>query len=133
MLSAHLRGSAWIRQFIFGFPLIGTLSQRFTFPLGPKQQVSPSLLQRDLFSSARARFNERSAKAGSKNGKALWPEAKEQQPKGWLSDPFLLTFSSSSACTVGDWKLNIASRFGVEQGEKLRACDYLKNSLANLD
>ena len=49
--------------------------------MGPKQQVSPDLLQRGIFSSARARFNERSAKAGSKNGTPLWSEAKEQQLK----------------------------------------------------
>ena len=113
MLSAHLRGSAWIRQFIFSFPLIGALIQRITFSLDHKQQVSPGLLQRGLFSSSRARIDERSAKAGCKNEKALWSEAKEQQHKGWLSDPFLLTFSSSSssACAVGDRKLNIAFRF----------------------
>ena len=133
MLSAHLRGSAWIRRFISGFPLIGTISQRFAFHLGPKQQVDPVLLQRDLFSSARARFDERSAKAGSKNGKALWSEAKEQQLKGRLSGPFRLTFSSSSTCTVGGRKLNIAFRFGVEQGEKIRACDDIKHRLTNLD
>ena len=132
MLSSHLRGSSWIRQFIFGFPLIGTLSQRFAFPLGPKQQVYPDLLQRGLFSSARARFDERTAKAGSKNGKALWPEAKEQRLKGWRSDPFGLTFSPSSTCAVGDRQLNIAFRFGVEHGEKPRACDNLKPSLTDL-
>ena len=116
----------------FRLPLIGAISQRFNFPLGPKQQVDPDLLQRGLFSSSRARSDERPAKVGSENAKAPWPEAKEQQLKGRPFDPFRLAFSSSSTCAVGARKLNKAFRFGGHQGEKLRAFDDLKRPLANL-
>ena len=56
----------------------------------------------------------------------------DQKLKGWLTEPFPLNFPSSSSCVLADRKLNIAFRFGVDQGGKLRACDDLKRSLTNL-
>ena len=55
----------------------------------------------------------------------------EQQGKGWLSDHFPLA-SSGDPFTSRDSSLNIAFRFGVEQSEKIRACDYLRHSLTNI-
>ena len=51
--------------------------------------------------------------------------------KGWLTPPFPLTLDSSPFILRGE-SLNVAFRFGVEQADKLRACDDLRHSLANL-
>ena len=79
---------------------------------------------------AEARFRERAAKSGWGNAEALWKEAAEQQPKGWLSAPVPLT---ASGRPIGQPKggYNIVFRFGAEQADKLRACGDLKHGLAN--
>ena len=51
--------------------------------------------------------------------------------KGWASPPFQL----QSDGRPYSWQLkgfNIAFRYGVEQAEKLQACDDLKHAMANL-
>ena len=55
----------------------------------------------------------------------------EQQAKGWLTAPFPLT-TRSEPFRLKDPKLNIAFRFGVDQADKLRACDDLRHSMTNL-
>ena len=51
--------------------------------------------------------------------------------KGWLTAPFLIE-STNRAFSVKNPVMNISFRFGVRKGEKLRACDDLRHSAANL-
>ena len=132
MQGAGLKGPRWIRQLISGFPLVGTLSQKSVYPVDPKVDRRPELSPNRLFDSSRIRFEERAAKAGWENALALWKDASEQQQSDWLTPPFPLRFSSSKSCTIMGRKLNIAFRFGVSQGEKLRACGDLRHSLTSL-
>ena len=127
MLHCGLGGSRWCRQFIFGFDLVGILSQSGTFPVDPRTEDERPLSGVKLLASATSRFRERSAASGKKNEKILWKEALEQQAKGWLAPPSLIDTASLASASP----LNYAFRFGVAQGEKLRACDDLKHALTN--
>ena len=80
MLSAQLRGSLGIRRIIFGFRLVGTLSQRYTYPLDTNLPTQATLAPSDLFSSFRSRFDARAKKEGRKLegcplGGSEWPTA----------------------------------------------------------
>ena len=70
MMAANLQCSAWVRRFIFGFPPIGALCQRYTFLLGPEVSESVPWPPADLSGAGRDRFDERAKKAGRKNLKA---------------------------------------------------------------
>ena len=129
-LSLHfnLGGSLWLQQFLFGFELVGGLSQRLSYPTDPKASRKRPLCPSKLFNTAESRFTDRARKSVRKNSSLLWDEAKEQQEKGWLTQPFPLTTSGAPfALALKD--LGVAFRFGVEQGAKLRACDDLRHSL----
>ena len=54
-----------------------------------------------------------------------------QHTQGWLEAPIPLN-SEGRPTTWRPQRFNIAFRFGVEQAEKLRACDDLRRSLTNL-
>ena len=123
-----LGASKWMGQFAVGFPITGDLSQDKAFPFkNPKERLLP---MKQLFESAEDRFRERAPKSGWKNANDLWKEAMDQHAKGWLAAPVELKASGRPAdLPTGGY--NIAFRFGVEQAEKLRACDDLKHGLAN--
>ena len=55
----------------------------------------------------------------------------EKCDKGWLNRPFPLC-SEKGPYVLNNSQLNIAFRFGVEQSDKLRACDDLRHSRTNL-
>ena len=117
MVNANLHGSAWIRHFILGFPLVGNLSQRLTYHLARNVEDDSTLRPGNLFASSNARFDERALEDGGKNARALWGEDSEQQAKGWPTPPFPMRFPSSSSCVVDGRKLNIAFRIGAHQGK----------------
>ena len=71
MINAQLRGSDCIRQFVFGSPSGGDI-KRYTYPLDSRAKDSTALKLEEIFSPARARFDERARKAGSKNTESLW-------------------------------------------------------------
>ena len=131
MYQYNMGGSAWLQQFLFGFKLTGTFSQIHTFPPSDKLKgEQPCSLDLVMKANDR-RFTERAQKSGFKNATKLWSEAISQQQKGWLSAPSALT-TWNSPFILKDSKLNIAFRFGVEQADKLRACDDLRYSMTNL-
>ena len=124
-------GSIWLQQFLFGFPLVGRLAQPRCFPPHPRELAKKTDPVSKALRSSSDRFEERACKSGFKNAKALWNEAMEQCDKGWLNRPFPLS-QEASPYRLSNPELNIAFRFGVEQGEKLRACDDLRYSRTNL-
>ena len=127
----NLGGGEWLTQFLFGFPLIGKLCQRFTFPTCEKANRKKLICTSKIKNSSGRRFRERASKSGFKNATPLWDEATLQVDKGWLTAPFPLA-STSEPHTLKFPELNIAFRFGVEQADKLRACDDLCHSRTNL-
>ena len=84
-----------------------------------------------FFRSPQLRFVERSAKAGFKNATAFRDEAMEQCKKGWLRGQFPLKEDLGSSFFT-DEAINVDFRLGVEQDDKLRACDDLKHAMVNL-
>ena len=63
--------------------------------------------------------------------KRLWAESLEQHQKGWLTAPSPITSSDKPFILLGE-KMDVASRFGAEQADKLRDCDDLRYSMTNL-
>ena len=124
-------GTSWLQQFLFGFPLVGRMGQPRCFPFKLKDSLKKPEPIRKLLNSTTSRFSDRARKSGFKNAKALWDEALEQCEKGWLNRPFLLC-SDDHPWVLTNPELNIAFRFGVKQGAKLRACDDLRYSRTNL-
>ena len=124
-----IAGQRWVDQFAFGFPITGVLSQKHSFdPSTPEADI---LSHMDLYRSAAQRFRDRAARSGYKNAPALWDEAISQHNLGWLSPPIPLN-ADGRPTTWHSPHHNVAFRFGVEQAEKLRACDDLRHSLTNL-
>ena len=124
-------GSSWIMQFLFGFPLTGRLSQRGCLPVRTKETSKTPEKLGKISRSAQTRFADRASKSGFKNCQLLWNEAHLQIEKGRLHPPFPLSLDESPSKLVHP-RLNVAFRFGVEQGSKLRACDDLRHARTNL-
>ena len=124
-----LRGQRWLWQFANGFPIAGTLSQVNLFP--PFKEGVTRIHQSELYDTAQARFKERARHCGTKDAQVLRGEAIDQGGKDWLSEPIPIA-ADGEASTWRSNSFNVAFRFGVAQAEKIRACDDLKHSLANL-
>ena len=121
--------AGWLSQYVFGFPITGTIAQSKTFPLSEKPD-NPNPLARDsLFVGAIERFKTRSRRSPP-HALTLWKEALTQVGEGWLLAPRQLN-SSGRFCDQPELQLNNAFRFAVVQGQKIRACDDLKASLTN--
>ena len=124
-----LGGSAWMAQFTFGFPLVGNLSQEGVYPRDPSLIPAPPI--EGIWTSSRQRFSTRSKASGFLNSETLWKEALDQVDKGWLAVPIPIS-PDGSVATYENGPVNIAFRVGVEQADKLRACDDLKHNEVKL-
>ena len=124
-----LGGSAWMSQFTFGFPLVGDLSQEGVYPRDPSLAPAPPL--DGIWTSSKQRFLTRSRASGFLNAETLWNEAMDQVKKGWLAEPLPIS-PDGTVATYDRGPINIAFRFGVDQADKLRACDDLKHNEVNL-
>ena len=122
-------GGEWIDQFFLGFPLVGTVSEEGVYPL--KGDPPPPIPVDLLLEGAPERCRKRMSSRCSPHDDQLWREALAQEKKGWLEGPF--DISVDAVVTRGDsqFRCNPAFRFGVLQGEKLRAVDDLKQSYTN--
>ena len=79
-------GERWLWQFIFGFPVFGTLSQAGCYPVD--DPLPPhALSERTILKGAERRFKVRARNARSAFDGHLWSEALEQCDKGWLDNP----------------------------------------------
>ena len=87
MYQHNMGGSAWLRQFIFGFKLIGAFSQKHTFPRSEKLKNTTPISAQHIMQASSRRFTERARESGFKNAQPLWEEAMGQHRKGWLSKP----------------------------------------------
>ena len=122
-------GSQWLGQFAFGFPITGRLSQKRPFPTDhPKMR---RLSAERIFRPDAARFGERDANSVRKNAQPMRREAMEQVGVGWLLPPTPLS-SGGKHLTWRSDGCNISFRLGVHQSGKLRDCDDLKRSVANI-
>ena len=124
-----LGGDRWVTQLVHGFPTCGIISQEGVFPT--TQKSKPPIPLSILWKSSKKRFQERAKNSGFKNAEPLWSEALTQVKEGWLSEPIPISPSGDVVgFSVGE--VNIAFRFGVDQNEKLRACDDLRHNMVNL-
>ena len=123
-----LGGSTWLNQFAHGFPITGTLSQKFAFPAAT-QKLPAQLPLNTVLASNASRFASRAARTPPQ-ADLLWSEAMDQVARGWLDSPRLLNRSGAFADDLNA-PLNVAFRFAVAQSSKVRACEDLKDSLTN--
>ena len=125
----NMGGKAWLRQFVWGFPITGDLSQAGVYPTDPMVQPAPDLSK--LWDETAIRYQTRAKGSVWPNADHLWTEALGQVRKGWLSAP--LPINANGQCpdaAIGP--INISFRFAVDQMNKLRACDDLKYGTTNL-
>ena len=121
-------GAKWLGQFAHGFPITGTLSQKFAYPVS-EEKLPAQLSIGKVLQTAQSRFRSRSARPPPM-AESLWAEAMEQVSEGWLDPPSLLNDDGQLA-DGSTSSLNISFRFAVSQSSKVRACDDLKDSLTN--
>ena len=124
-----LGGDRWMRQFVFGFPIIGEIEQTGVFPRDAAKRPPPPI--GEIWSGNSTRFQTRARASGALNASVLWTEAMAQVDKGWLGPPLPIDQTGN----VANWtkgKTVIAFRFGVDQMDKLRSCDDLKYSTTNM-
>ena len=124
-----MKGEVWLRQFIFGFDILGSFSQRGVFPVCTKTRppAHPDIIWED----AEQRFSSRARSSPTAHAGALWEEALAQVTAGWLERPRRLTPSGVFADDPST-PINAAFRFPVAQPDKTRACDDLKYGRINL-
>ena len=121
-------GSEWCDQFVTGFPILGELGEPGVYPPSPQP---PSYISREeLFEGATERFISTN-RAPDPNAEKLWIEAMEQVDKQWLDGPHPFNERGELLVNGEPVRANPAFRFGVQQGEKLRAVDDLKRSATN--
>ena len=82
MRNFDLGGEEWLKQFAYGFPLVGARSQEGIYPKGASVCPPPSL--DGIWSDSAERFTSRARHSGWLNAEALWTEAMERTEKGWL-------------------------------------------------
>ena len=93
--------------------------------------AKPPLPTAAIWSSSSKRFRERARASGYRNADALWEDALSHVQEGWLSRPAEFPPDGDIDFSTGGAN-NAAFRFGVSQGEKLRALDDLRRNMTNL-
>ena len=129
MASQNSGGSYLPDQFACGLPITGAPSHRYVSPPGDKvrDRIPPS----QLFRTSARRVRERAAKSGFKDAHLMRGEALAQAKKGWILPPVALAPGGKPL----HWRsivYNIPFRFGFLQSDRIRSCDGLKHSMANL-
>ena len=128
MKSFDLGGDKWIKQFVFGFPIVGEIEQTGVSPMDDSQRPPPEVT--GIWNGNSQRFQTRAKNSGTLNAQMLWGEAMTQVDKGWLGVPAPLDL-------MGRTRLHdepdpvVAFRFGVDLIDKIRSCDDLKYSTTN--
>ena len=123
-----LGGAKWLQQFNFGFPIVGAVSQEGVYKPDPTIGDPPAIS--GIWAGAQERFTTRAKASGRLHATELWNEALEQTRAGWLDGPQPLLEDGSLLLPTPHQPI-IAFRFGVDQSDKLRACDDLKYSKTN--
>ena len=119
----------WLANYVFGFPITGSISQPIAFPLSGKPDNPNPLTRESLMGSSIGRFKARAVRS-PQCADTLWKEAIAQVELGRLGKPLALN-STGRYTDQASLPLNNAFRFAVIQGVKVRACDDLKASLTN--
>ena len=112
-------------KIIFGFTTIGKIEQTGVSPLAESKKPPPGLS--GIWKGNLQRFQTRARASGLLNAAPLWGDALAQVSRGWHAPPtpYDLIGNIPAWGVVG----TIADlRFGVDQVDKIRACDDLKYS-----
>ena len=75
-------GGKWIKQFIFGFPTTGILSQEGGLPRSGNNPIPAPMAA--LWRTSAARFQQRPRASGFRNADALWSDSMGQVSQEWL-------------------------------------------------
>ena len=121
-------GSEWCDQFVSGFPILGELGEPGVYP--PSSHPPSYISREELFQGAKDRFLSKN-RSPDPNADKLWLEALEQAKKNWLHGPHPFNNDGELMVEGTPVTANPAFRFGVQQGQKLRAVDDLKRSATN--
>ena len=113
-----LGGGRWVRQFVFGFDVMGRFPQQFLFPVG-RSAKPPMGPDTPLVDSAE-RFATMALCSGFAHMDNLWSGALSHVECGWLTDPIPLD-AAGGMLTVPDGHSNVTFRFAVIQMDKIRA------------
>ena len=81
--------------------------------------------------STDSHFRERAAILGLENADPLCAEATDRAKEGWLLNPAPLPHGAKLLLWISK-RYNVPFIFGVLLADKLRACDDLEHSMANL-
>ena len=129
MSACNMGGSDWVDQFYLGFPLIGTQGEPGVYP--QQHDGSDKMLSREeVLETSFERFHQRASASASPFDIPLWEEALLQRDRGWLLGPHPI-IDGKAIIDGSPTILNFSFRFGVQQGEKLRAVDDLRQSRTN--
>ena len=112
-------GRDWVSQFIYGFPLIGHLSQNGVYDAtnNPLPRA-PSI--ESLFRIAEHRHREGSVRPATIEAETIWEDALVQRDLGWVDGLFDL--AASGRLSIDHLSpVNIAFRAPVIQPGKVRA------------
>ena len=84
-----------------------------------------------IWPNSQRRFETRSRASGFLHADVLWKEALGQAERGWLAPPLPIDIDCSGA-TYAHGSVKISLRLGVDQADKLRACDDLNHNDVDL-
>ena len=122
-------GRPWLSQFIYGFPLVGDLSQKFAYTPSSKRIGIDRPIE-EIFEESSERFRGRPNKGSNKADNEIWNEGTEQKLRGLMGGPF--DFNEDGPVRGEEKALhNIAFRFAVIQPENVRAIDDCKHARIN--
>ena len=108
-----LGGGRWIRQFVYGFPIIGEIEQTGVFPRDAKPAPPPDI--EGIWPGNSARPQTREMVSGALRAQLLRGEAMGQVNKGWLGRPRPVD-QCGDVLTQPEDAAVLALRFGAEQG-----------------
>ena len=95
MTKFGLGGERWMRQFIFGSPIVGELEQTGAFPREASERPPHPI--NEIWTGNAACYKLRARASGALNATTLRADSPDQVKKGWLADPMELD-------TAGKWQ-----------------------------
>ena len=120
---------SWAAHFTSGFPSVGAILGEGVSPLN--QGESPSISESDLPEGHPGRCTASMSAREAPRDFTLCEEALPQVAKGWLGGPYEFWRDAVLTTERESLRRNPSSRFGVPQGEKLRAAGDPKQSATN--
>ena len=118
-----------LSQFIYGFPMIGRLSQKFVYcetnnDLGQLKNAD------GIFAGSEGRLRGRFSHSATEASSEIWDEALEQRDLGWLDGPRMFN-NDGSLLGKESSATNVAFRFAALQAGNVRALGDCRRARIN--